>query len=172
MNTKNFKRLIGGFCVAGGIIAMASAVCGSYLDPTVLNIIWDVEDTFIMLGLIGISQLRQHAVGPAGLLGFSVAMIGLALLIGPNESTSGVNQYPYASSIFLIGLLIFAWTCRLPRWVQFAWVCTALIGLPAHLSADLYYLYLPMGVVFGIGFIGAGVSLVLDENKPFPAATA
>lgn len=150
----------GGFAAmwAGALRTMTSFWPST--EPGVaLEVLYLVIDVLILFGILGIYGFQSEHVGPSGFVGFLLAVIGTAIITGPEGSIGPVNMYVAGSLSLGIGLIFLAvgsWTPRtLPRWVAISWVASTVLGIVGAV-AGLQSLFVMAGVTFGVGFMGAG----------------
>jgi hypothetical protein len=94
-------------------------------------------------------------------------MIGTATI--RTGTIAGVNLYPVGALTFTAGLSLFAvgsWISRkLPQWVSVFWVLSTIVGIIGYFIPGLNLLFVISGVIFGIGFAGAGIKIWSATSK-------
>jgi hypothetical protein len=128
-----------------------------------LETLYFVTDVCLLFGLLGLYAYRHEKSGRWGFAGFVVSTIGIGLLIGPDGVFNGVPIYPVGAGIFSVGIMIFAvgvWQAgQLQRWMPACWVLSTMIGFVGFFVPGLDLLFVIAGVLFGVGFVGAGFRL-------------
>jgi hypothetical protein len=114
---------------------------------------------FLLLGLLGLYELRHQDLGPTGALGFLLALIGL-VVIRSSRVIPGLDLYPVGALAFVGGLIALcgsAWSVKaLAVWVPMAFVLSTLVGLAGTLVDNTGWLFVLSGVLFGAAFAGLG----------------
>jgi hypothetical protein len=98
-----------------------------------------------------------------GIFGFLLAIVRAGIIIGPDGSIGSVNMYPVGSLILAAGLILLAvgsWIAnKFPRWIPILWVLSTIVGFIGYFSPGLNLLFVISGIIFGIGFAGAGFEM-------------
>ncbi len=131
-------------------------------DPDVAQeLLYLLIDLLILFGILGVYGFLGEQSGVVGFLGFLLAVIGTAIITGPDGEIGGVDMYPVGSAVLAVGLVLLAvgsWKeARLPRWVPVLWIFAAVLGFAGGAFEGLESLFVVSGVAFGVSFIGAGV---------------
>jgi hypothetical protein len=162
MDSTTLTRLGGLAAILAGILRGANSFVPSNAPNSgAIAILYLMTDIFILLGIIGIyGFLHQHS-RLWGFWGFLLAVLGIAII--RTGTIAGVYLYPIGALCFTAGLSLFAvgaWIARkLPRWVPVFWVLSTIIGFVGYFVPGLKVLFVLSGVIFGIGFAGAGIDL-------------
>jgi hypothetical protein len=162
MDSTTLTRLGGLAAILAGILRGANSFVPSNAPSSgAIAILYLMTDIFILLGIIGIYEfLHQHS-RLWGLWGFLLAVIGIAII--RTGTIAGVYLYPIGALCFTAGLSSFAvgaWITRmLPRWVPIFWILSTIIGFIGYFVPGLKVLFTLSGIIFGIGFAGAGINL-------------
>jgi hypothetical protein len=175
-------------CVPGGVL-WALSPTGVYISNFAFhtpNVFWKMfwpAPLLILLGLIGL-QLRQSRLsGLSEKLGFLVAILGLVMVIAGDvglywfgvDDTFIVTAPAYHS--FRLGLLVVAAGSilfgvtsprdgALPTWGLLPFVVGSLCGLISF-SRDLGSFGAVLWILFGVGWVWLGLSLVVDGLSSF-----
>jgi hypothetical protein len=164
-------RLGGYGAIAGGVLRLIAAFIPYAAQSAGLELLYGVIDAGLLLGLIAVYLDAAERVGRVGLVTFTVTMLALASILGPDAQMFGVDFYFAGSAVFSLGLAAFAIQLvrrRLfvvPAWL---WVTSAVVG--AGLSAVGSALAFTIaGVVLAAGFVVAGWRLM---QRPAGAAGA
>ena len=153
----------------GGIAAMLAGILrglASFIPDTTpdlaLQLLYFSTDVFIILGVLALYALQHNESGKLGFCGFLIAIVGI-LGIRSSRAITGVNLYPAGALIFSLGLNLLgisSWKAKiLPSWVIGFWAFSVLVGVIAYFVPGLNLLFVTAGVMFAIGFAGAGIRL-------------
>ena len=109
---------------------------------------------------MGLYGFQHEESGLWGFFGFVLATIGISLIVGPDGELAGVKMYPVGSLIFTMGLSLLAiasWIAnKLPPWAPTCWIVSTVLGFVGYFLPGFSLLFVISGVIFGIGFAGAG----------------
>ena len=165
MDAPNLYRLSGAAAIAGGAARIFSAF-PLLADPIAREWLYTAIDVLLLFGLMGIYLARVKALGFLGLLSFIVGVAALSFIGGPDADPFGFSTYEQGAAtlvIALIGLSI-AWlrVGERPIWAPLCWIASAVAaGVLSALPAPLpNYAFMSAGVLFGAGFVFAGLDLV------------
>jgi hypothetical protein len=163
MSSTNLIRLGAVAAIIAGILRGINSFLPNNLPSVTLEILYLITDIFILFGIMGIYGFEHQESRLWGFWGFLLAIVGTGIIIGPDGSIGGVNMYPVGSLILAAGLVLLAvgsWsTNQLPRWVPSCWVLSTIVGFIGYFSPGLNLLFVISGVIFGIGFAGAGFKI-------------
>ena len=157
MQSRTLFRLGAVTAIAGGVLRAVDAVTVAQ-DPLLLSILYFVTDVFLMFGLTGWYAFRAKNLGWAGVAGYAASVV--AILVIRTGSLFGPRGYMLGAAMFLTGLSLMS-ICSLlrregDRTAPILWVCTLAAGIAALAVPMLATL---AGVLFGLGFVAAGVEL-------------
>ena len=157
MTAEQLFRLSGAAAIAGGALRIFSAF-PLLTDPIQQQWLWVIVDIFLTLGLIGIYVSRAAKLGFLGLASFVIAMAALSFVGGPDADPFGFSTYEQGAMTLVIALigLSLAWVRAggRPLAAPICWFASALAaGLPV-------YGFMIAGMLFGAGFVLAGVLLL------------
>lgn len=153
---------LGGFSaiLAGALRALASFVPGT--TPRV-NVLYFVIDVLLLVGLAALYGFLHARIGLTGRIGLALAMIAAGALIVKDVGILSPQAYPAAALAFTLGLDIFAISSLragdLPRWILVLWLASSVLGPLGYFTPKLSVLFVISGLMFGIGFAGAGVEM-------------
>ncbi len=116
-----------------------------------------------LLGVIGVYAFQKQETGRWGFFGFVLALIGAGLLIGHDVVSAVAFLYPVAAFLFAVGISVLAirsWAAKtLPRWASALLITSTLVGILGYVIKGFDVLFVISGVIFGIGFIRAGLTV-------------
>jgi hypothetical protein len=167
MSSANLIRLGGLAAIVAGILRGVNSFVPSSTPSVAIAILYLLTDIFILFGIIGIYGFQHQESRLWGFFGFLLAIIGIAMI--RTGAIAGVNLYPIGASTFTVGLSLFAigaWIAKkLPRWVSVCWVLSTIVGFIGYFIPSLSLLFVISGVIFGIGFAGAGIEVWSATSK-------
>jgi hypothetical protein len=159
MSSKNLIRLGGLAAIVAGILRGINSFVP--ISTPIAALLYLLTDIFILLGIMGIYGFQYQEARLWGLFGFLLAIIGIATI--RTGAIAGINLYPIGALTFTAGLSSLAvgsWIARkLPQWVSVFWILSTIIGFIGYFVPGLNLLFVISGVMFGIGFAGAGMKI-------------
>jgi len=156
--------------IAGGVPRVISSFIPYSEGALRLEIFYGFIDLCLLFGLVALYLRLAEQLGWLGLISFLVAVTGLASIVGPDRILWGVDLYRLGAAVLLLGLAglstVMLWA-GLMKTAALYWLIALAVGIAASLSG-LPLAFAVSGMLFGIGFVSAGVALVLelDEQQP------
>jgi hypothetical protein len=157
----------------GGLAAMIAGLLrgvNSFLPSSsglTSELLYLLTDIFLVFGIIGLYGFQHQESGWWGFWGFVLAIIGITVI--RTGTIAGVKMYVIGASIFVVGLSLFAvgsWlAAKLPQWVSVIWILSTVIGFLGYFLPSLNLLFMMSGLLFGIGFAGAGFQVWSVTNQ-------
>jgi drug/metabolite transporter (DMT)-like permease len=167
--TNQAVRLCGAAAVAGGGLRVADAYLAATSAIRAQQIAYFITDLLLILGLCGIYFSRRKALGVVGLLGFGASIAGLLIVRTSGLNGLGSNSYLIGATLTLIGVVAMGTVMLVrkafPKLGPALWIASFVVGLIGLLSAKLSWAVALAGVIFGIGFIAAGINLLREESQ-------
>ena len=164
MNSSTFVRWSGVFAMIAGVLWIANAV----LDG--VTWMYYLSQLAALITFIGIYLFQRESAGILGLIGFLMVVIGFpaqafGLLPGIADIFSALGIVVLA--IAALRARSFAW------WIPVLWVASPVLGILGFALPDYQYILFPLAsVLFGLGLIGAGVTLWRSPQMAEAAETA
>jgi hypothetical protein len=160
----------------GGLAAVLAGILRGIasLTPTAasvtLQVLYFTIDVLLLLGIVGVYEFQKQETGRWGFFGFLLALIGASLLIGHDVVVNAVALlYPVAAILFAVGISVLAirsWAANtLPHWASALLITSTLLGILGYGIKGFDILFVVSGVIFGIGFIGAGLTVWLQPVR-------
>jgi hypothetical protein len=158
-------RLAGVAAIAGGLLRIFA--CFPLIENDVtLEWLYIAIDVLLLFGLIGVYLARAQRLGFLGLASFGVAVAALSFIGGPDADPFGFSTYQEgatALAIAMVGMSI-AWLRAVER--PFAapacWfgsiIAAGVLGMLPDPAPS--YGLAAAGVLFGAGFVSAGLDLL------------
>jgi hypothetical protein len=136
-------------------------------DPgTAAEIAYLVIDAALLFGITGFYARHHRTAGQVGFAGFFSTIIGLCLIVGPDGDLGGTDLYPIGAALIGLGVAALAWVLRrrdaLPTWSTWSLVAAVPVGAPGDSVEGAFAV---AGLLFGIGIIGAGRSLLATPDR-------
>lgn len=149
-----------------GAVRMLMAFMPWQDENTMLEILAALIDAGFLFGLIGLYLRTADRIRTVGAVGFFLAFVGIASILGPDPVFLGINLYQTGSGIAAAGLAslsahwLFSGTG--PTLSAILWIGAALIG-----AWTIYFpiLFMPAGFLFGAGFMTAGLWLNAQQAE-------
>lgn len=134
-----------------------------------LQLFYFAIDVLLLLGTIGVYAFQKQEIGRWGLVGYLLALIGAALLLGHDVVNAVAFLYPVAAFLFAVGISILAicsWVANtFPRWALALLITSTVVGILGFFVKGFDILFVISGVIFGIGFIGVGLTVWLQPVR-------
>ena len=167
MSKSTFIRL----CAVSAILAGSLRAIASFVSEAApkVQILYFFIDVFLLLGIVGLYRSGVASGKLVGVVGFIVTIIALAVLIGRDIGLVPAVGYAAVAGIFALGLDLFAIQAlrigKLPRWVPVGWILSSILGPIGFFLPSLHFLFAVSGLMFGIGFAGAGIAMWKSDFK-------
>ncbi len=178
MSTSNLIRWSGLAAILSGVLAVASSGLSTIVETqsAALEVIYVLQAIPMLFGILGVYAYQHEECGWSGFLGFILAVIGNAFLLGGAGEVARVPNFMLGGTLAGIGLLLLAigsWKAGVfPSWMPMLWIVAILAGVPAmavELSGQLalaQLVVLVSGLIFAVGFIGTGYVLWSWRAEP------
>jgi hypothetical protein len=149
--------------VLGGSLRIAAAFVPYTPQSTALEAFYAVIDVSLLFGLTAIYLREAEALGWPGLAAFAVSFVGLASIVGPDTTMFGIDWYQFGSAVTAVALAALGATLLVARRMiaaSLCWIATPFVSVlaPPEFGTQA------AGVLFGVGFVAAGVNLL--NRKP------
>ena len=161
-----FIRLSG---VAAGV-AGALRVLTSFLPLTGRTMTWYlIIDVLLLFGCVGLYEFQRVAVRFLETLGLLLETLGALILIARDLTLLSSEAYPIGALLFAVGIDFFAigsWRSRtFPRWILMLLILSTVIGPIGFFAPSFAVLFPVSGILFGFGFMSAGISMLLPRRR-------
>ena len=144
--------------IGTSFIPLLTAEQGPFLEAIYL-----ITDLLILFGVLGVYAHQHQRAGYPGFAGFLLAMMGTAIIIGPDGRIGNLEMYILGAMMISVGVVLLAigtWQAdQLSRWVPVLWVVSTLTGIGGFLLGGVAWTFLIAGVAFGLAFLLAGVNI-------------
>jgi drug/metabolite transporter (DMT)-like permease len=172
-------RLCGGAAFVGGGLRVADAYLAVTNAIRTQQIAYLVTDLMLIVGLCGIYLPKRKTLGLIGLLGFAASNAGLLIVRISAFNHLGSNAYLTGATVTLIGVVAMGTVMLIrkafPKLGPVLWIASFVVGLIGLLSPGLSWAVALAGVIFGAGFIVAGINLFQSKSpthSELPVATS
>ena len=157
----NLIRWSGLAAIIAGILRGINSLLPNSTPIAEIAFLYLLTDIFILLGMSGLYGFQYKESGLWGFFGFLGAIAGIGII--RYGAIFGVNLYSVGALIFAGGLILFAvgsWIAnKLPQWVPAFWILSTIVGICGYFGPGLNLFFVISGVIFGIGFSGAGIKV-------------
>jgi hypothetical protein len=159
-----FARFFGLLAMAGGLTRIATTFLVNWsaglpqTEALALAI-----DFALLFGLTGFYFIDAARLGPLGLVGYLIAASGIAFIFGPDGTAFGRDIYETGVTAIGIGLIILSMAMLLAGVARLAgalWIASAAASVLGGAIGRGAEGFLFAGVLFGAGFVVAGLSLL------------
>jgi hypothetical protein len=160
-------RIFGILALLGGVARIAGALI-PYAEQVWLVWLYLITDALLLFGLMGVYFAYRGQIGWFGLLGFAVAELGIASIVGPDTIINGYETYQLGVAVITVGLTLFSIQLLIKRtpWLAPAlWLSSTFVGIGLGVAAQIDLGFFAGGILYGLGFVAAGVSLVAPAAK-------
>jgi hypothetical protein len=168
MDDRTLYRLVGAAAVLGGAMRIATSFVpwdgSAAIEAVALAI-----DVLLLFALMGIYLAHRAALGWAGLVAFAVAETGIASIVGPDTQAFGIDTYLAGVHAIAIGLALLGAVMLVRRAGTTAaavcWVLSLIVGAGGGVVGQGDLGFLLGGLLFALGFVAAGIGLVLPGER-------
>lgn len=167
MDDRTLYRLAGAAAVLGGAMRIATSFVpwdgSAAIEAVALAI-----DVLLLFGLMGIYLAHRAALGWLGFGVFVLAETGIASIVGPDTVAFGIDTYlagVHAISIGLALLGIAMLVKRVETLAAICWIASLVVGAAGGFVAQAAAGFLIGGILFGLGFVAAGIALAMPATK-------
>jgi hypothetical protein len=163
-------RILGVAACLGGLLRIGAAFIPWAPDVAWLEALALAIDVLLLFGLMGAYLAYRAQLGVFGFIAFVIAEAGIASIVGPDSVAFGIDTYQAGVLTITLGLTLFAIQLLVtragPMWAPLAWIASAAIGVGVTAGGYPALGFHFGGVLFGLGFVLAGVALVRSATPP------
>tara|TARA_R110000868_G_scaffold124399_10_gene328927 strand:+ start:2017 stop:2535 length:519 start_codon:yes stop_codon:yes gene_type:complete len=149
----------------GGTLRIIAVFIPYTPETAWLEALYALIDLSFLFGLIAAYLAAANTLRLPGLLGFIIALSGVASIVGPDAQMFGVDFYWAGSSTFVTGLAILSadllHTRQHPLAASF-WLASAAAGIASAASASPLAFEIA-GAALGCGFIASGLTILAQR---------
>lgn len=160
MSSATLIRLGGMAAMLAGALRIVFTFVPYRKDSVALEVFYLVIDVALLFSLLAIYFCQHEHAGLTGFIGFVVAFVGTALIVGPDGALGGIDIYTAGSLLISLGLSVLAmgvWRANiLPRAVPVLWWLSTVIGIGGFVAGGWQITFMLAGVLFGLAFVLAG----------------
>lgn len=154
-------RAAGMAAIAGGSLRIADSFLKA--PPDRLGLLYFFTDVLLLGGIAGLWSKRRTTLGIAGTPGIAVFAAGILMV---RASALGVGTYTLGATISLLGLALYSIDALFKgsRVAPIAWLAALTAGVLGSVVAA--------GVLFGLGFVAAGLDILYGAPQSAQTATS
>jgi hypothetical protein len=170
MHTRTLIRFSGAAALAAGTLRIVATLAGTGTSDA-SELLYLSVDLCLVFALPGIYLSRHAQLGPAGFVGFLLALAGAASLVGPDGSLYGIDMYRLGGLFLMLGLGLLAYaqlSAGVQRTGSSICCCVAVLATMAAVTSMASWLPLALGVCFGVTFVAFALEL-FREARAYPA---
>jgi hypothetical protein len=161
MRYRTFAVLAGSAAAMGGALRIAAIFTTTMTTPQTLAWFYFLIDVLLTLGLVGWYVLRAERLGGVGLTGFVIALS--AILLIRSAGLLGAT-YQTGAALLAVGLAVMSTAALLrrdkPLLAPILWLLCLMSGVA---TLAIKPVATAAVVLFGLGYIAAGVELLRDR---------
>lgn len=175
MSGSTLLRFAGFSAILAGLLRAGTSFIPYLTTETGISfeVLYLIVDILILIGLLGVYGYQYEEAGLSGFVGFLLALIGTAIIVGPDGRIGSVEMYTLGAGLISVGMLFLAtgtWSARrFSRWVPILWVVSTVVGVGGFLVGGSAWTFLIAGLTFGLAFLVAGLKLWTDPGLRRPA---
>jgi hypothetical protein len=170
MSKETLVQLSALAAITGGALRVSDGLLVPSMSVQVQQFAYFITDLLLLCGMCGIYLTRSHRLGLAAFTGFVVFWIGIFMVRSSTLSLFGYSAYLIGATVTLLGAVALGAEMLLrevfPRWAPVLWIAALFLGMFGLRSAWAGWSVTLAGVVFGLGFIAAGASLLMEAVTP------
>ena len=143
--------------IAGGLLRIADSFTMGVLSPAVLAVLYAVTDGLLLAGVAALWWTRRATIGWTGRIGLGVFVLGILAI---RAAAFGLGSYPLGATAALLGVAVYALEAltRGARLAPLAWLLALAAGIAGAAGVAPAGMTALAGVLFGLGFVAAGVA--------------
>jgi hypothetical protein len=155
---------------AAAVLAGALRALTSFLPPTTDRImtLYLLVDVLLLFGCVGLYEFQRVTIRFLETLAVLLEILGGLVLIARDLALLRSEVYPIGALLFAVGVDLFAigsWRSRtFPRWILMLLIVSTVTGPIGFFTPSLAVLFAASGILFGIGFMSAGISIWLPRR--------
>ncbi|MEP6968418.1 MAG: hypothetical protein ABI906_10090 [Pseudomonadota bacterium] len=166
MQAHTLLRLAGAVALLGGVLRIVAVFAPELGGPLRVQGVYLTVDTVLLLGVIGIWGEGARRLGKVGAAEFVLSVAGVCVV--RSQAAFGLGAYAAGASLFGVGMAAIGGRMLVdraaPRLGPALWIATLIVGALGPLLADEEKARLAAGIVFALGFIAAGLSLMRSNS--------
>jgi hypothetical protein len=169
MRDQTLFRVLGVAAIAGGALRVGSAFLAWSPNDPGLEALALVIDAALLFGLMGIYFAHRAGLGLAGFAAFALAEIGIASIVGPDTNAFGIDTYQAGVAAISIGLSLLGIVMLVrragPLLAAVCWIASTIVAIAGSALGQGELGFLVGGILFGLGFVAAGLSLFSPRDR-------
>ena len=169
MNDATLFRLAGLAAVTAGALRIGTSFLTWDSAAAWQELLATGIDVLLLFGFMGIYLAHRVALGWAGLAAFVLAETGIGSIIGPDTVAFGVDTYQAGVVAISIGLALSGTVMLIRRAgspaAAVCWILSLAAGVGGGLVGQGAFGFFLGGILFGLGFVAAGLALLSPRNR-------
>ncbi len=174
MKDEHLVRILGSAAILGGALRIGSSFIAWEAGVGWIEALAFGIDVALVFGLMGTYLANRSRLGWFGLAAFAVAETGVASIVGPDTTSFGIDTYEAGVAAISIGLALLSLVMLFKRAGSAAaaicWIASLIAGVVGGALGQGEFGFFLGGMLFGLGFVAAGLDLVSPRNRFEPAA--
>ena len=162
-STTPLLRLSGWAAVAGGVLRIADTFTTKALPQNALTMLYFATDVLLLTGIAGVWVKQRRDLGLTGNISLAVFVVGILMI---RASAFGLLGYQPGAAVALIGMALYSVDALVKRstpvWAPLLWLLSLAAGIASVAGYQSYAMFALAGVLFGLGFVAAGATLLRD----------
>lgn len=168
MRDEQLLRVLGAAAILGGALRTGSSFI-PWDGSAGIEALALVIDVALLFGLMGIYLGVRGRVGWFGLAAFALAETGVASIVGPDTQAFGIDTYQAGVVAISVGLAALGVAMLLTRAgfavTSICWIASLIVGVAGGAIGQGALGILVGGILFGLGFVAAGLRLVSPSDR-------
>jgi hypothetical protein len=168
MSKNILLRLSAVAAIAGGALRVVDGLLITSAAIQTQQFACFLTDLLLMFGLCGIYLTWSNRLGLAGFVGFVLSFTGILMVRSSALSLFGFSTFLTGASVTLLGVVAIGAAMLIrnafPKLAPTLWIASLIIGVAGFLPVAMSWGVTLAGGTFGIGFIVAVISLLLDKT--------
>jgi hypothetical protein len=169
MNDARLLQVLGVAAVVGGVLRTVSAFIPWDASNPKIEALAFVVDVSVLFGLMGVYFAHRERLGWLGFGAFVIAETGIASIVGPDTVAFGIDTYLAGVHAIAVGLALLGVQMLVrragPAAAAICWILSPVVGLGGGAIGQGELGFFLGGILFALGFVAAGVSLVTPAAK-------
>lgn len=168
MRDEQLLKVLGSVAILGGALRTGSSFI-PWDGSAQIEALAFVIDVALLFGLMGIYLAVREQVGWFGFAAFALAETGVASIVGPDAQAFGIDTYQAGVVAISVGLAALGLAMLLTRAgfavTSICWITSLIVGASGGAIEQATLGILVGGILFGLGFVAAGLRLVSPGNR-------
>lgn len=169
MKDARLLQVLGSAAIVGGALRTISAFIPWDASNPKIEALAFAVDVSVLFGLMGVYFAHRERLGWLGFGAFALAETGIASIVGPDTVSFGIDTYQAGVHAIAIGLALLGIQMLVrragPTAAAICWILSPVVALSGGAIGQGELGFFLGGLLFALGFVAAGVSLVTSAAK-------